>query len=110
MAIPISVRFDPAAQATLDRLSQILALLATTISRTDKTMSALTDAADALKIEVAAAVAAIKDEATQISNLAAQLAAALASGNTAEAAAVTAELQTAATDLHTAIDAAHTPA
>jgi uncharacterized phage infection (PIP) family protein YhgE len=82
----------------------------------DKTMSALTDAADAMKAVVAEAITAISDEAaqiknaaTQISDLNAQLAAALAAGNNAEASAVAAQLQQATSDLHAAIDAAHAP-
>ena len=72
-------------------------------------MSALTDAATALVTEIAAAVAEIKTEATDISNLTAQLAAAVAANNPAEVSAVTAQLVQGAADLHAAIDAASPP-
>ena len=104
-----TIHLDQSSQACLDRLTSAISLHTTSIARLDKTMSALTDAADALKVEVASAVAAIKDEATQITNLVAQLAAANAANNSAEVDAVTAQLQQAASDLHAAIDATHAP-
>ena len=87
-------------------------------------MSSLTDAATALVAEIAADIAVIKTEATQVADLTAQnadlaakLAAALAAGDPAqvqalqaESATVAAQLVQATADLHGAIDAAHAPA
>jgi hypothetical protein len=103
MALTISVRFDPASQAALDRVSSSLAILTTSIGKAATTMSALKDSADALVAEVNAAINEIKD-------LADRLTAALAAGDPAEVAAVTAELTQAQASLKAAVDGATAPA